>query len=184
MRLPLSAALVLAAYVAAITAFGTWLGRRRRSVADYFLGGRNVPWWAIAACIVATETSTLSFIGVPAGAYAGNMTFLQLAFGYVVGRVLVSVLFLPAYFRGELFTLHATPEAHALQVLAAVQKQFGISLPGREAAHVRAQPVGQSEDKPDQDIYKIWRKVGLDQKSGAPMDGTRWLSRFASCSLI
>jgi SSS family transporter len=63
-----------------------------------------VPWWAICFTIVATETSTLSFIGVPAGAYAGNMTFLQLAFGYVIGRVLVSVLFLPAYFRGELFT--------------------------------------------------------------------------------
>jgi SSS family transporter len=63
-----------------------------------------VPWWAICFTIVATETSTLSFIGVPAGAYAANMTFLQLAFGYVVGRILVSVLFLPAYFRGELYT--------------------------------------------------------------------------------
>ena len=104
MRLPLSAVLVLLAYVAAITAFGTWLGRRRRSVRDYFLSGRNVPWWAIAACIVATETSTLTFIGIPATAYAGNMTFLQLAAGYVVGRILVSVVFIPAYFRGELFT--------------------------------------------------------------------------------
>ena len=63
-----------------------------------------MPWWAICFTIVATETSTLSFIGVPAGAYAGNMTFLQLAVGYVVGRVLVSILFIPAYFRGELFT--------------------------------------------------------------------------------
>jgi SSS family solute:Na+ symporter len=104
MSLPLSAALVLAAYVAAITAFGTWLGRRGRSVQDYFLGGRRVPWWAVAACIVATETSTLTFIGAPGTAYTGDWTFLQLALGYVVGRIFVSVVFLPAYFRGEIYT--------------------------------------------------------------------------------
>jgi solute:Na+ symporter, SSS family len=103
-RLPLSAALVLAAYVAAITAFGTWLGRRRRSVQDYFLGGRRVPWWAVAACIVATETSTLTFIGAPGTAYQGDWTFLQLAFGYVIGRIFVSLVFIPAYFRGEVYT--------------------------------------------------------------------------------
>ncbi len=95
---------VIAGYLLAITAFGSWFARFQKTTRDYFLTGRSVPWWAICFTIVATETSTLSFIGVPAGAYAGNMTFLQLAFGYVVGRVLVSVLFLPAYFRGELFT--------------------------------------------------------------------------------
>ena len=95
---------VIAGYLLAITAFGTWFARFQKTTVDYFLTGRSVPWWAICFTIVATETSTLSFIGVPAGAYAGNMTFLQLAFGYVVGRMLVSVLFLPAYFRGELFT--------------------------------------------------------------------------------
>jgi SSS family solute:Na+ symporter len=95
---------VIAAYLLAITAFGTWFARFQKTTVDYFLTGRSVPWWAICFTIVATETSTLSFIGVPAGAYAGNMTFLQLALGYVIGRVLVSVLFLPAYFRGELFT--------------------------------------------------------------------------------
>jgi solute:Na+ symporter, SSS family len=95
---------VIAVYLLAITAFGSWFARFQKTTRDYFLTGRSVPWWAICFTIVATETSTLSFIGVPAGAYAGNMTFLQLAFGYVVGRVLVSVLFLPAYFRGELFT--------------------------------------------------------------------------------
>ena len=95
---------VIAAYLLAITAFGTWFSRFQKTTVDYFLTGRSVPWWAICFTIVATETSTLSFIGVPAGAYAGNMTFLQLAFGYVIGRVLVSVLFLPSYFRGELFT--------------------------------------------------------------------------------
>lgn len=88
----------------AITAFGTWLGRRGRSVRDYFLGGRSVPWWAIAACIVATETSTLTFIGAPGTAYNGNWTFLQLVFGYVLGRLLIAAIFLPAYFRGEIYT--------------------------------------------------------------------------------
>jgi SSS family transporter len=95
---------VIAGYLLAITAFGTWFARFQRSTRDYFLTGRSVPWWAICFTIVATETSTLSFIGVPAGAYAGNMTFLQLAIGYIAGRLLVSVLFIPAYFRGELYT--------------------------------------------------------------------------------
>lgn len=95
---------VIAGYLLAITAFGSWFARFQKTTRDYFLTDRSVPWWAICFTIVATETSTLSFIGVPAGAYAGSMTFLQLALGYVVGRVLVSVLFLPAYFRGELFT--------------------------------------------------------------------------------
>ena len=98
--------LVIAAYLLAITAFGLWFGRFQKTTRDYFLTGRSVPWWAICFTIVATETSTLTFIGVPAQAYGrpGNMTFLQLAIGYVIGRILVSVLFIPAYFRGELFT--------------------------------------------------------------------------------
>src|SRR5688572_21425316 len=95
---------VIAVYLLGITAFGSWFARFQKTTRDYFLTDRSVPWWAICFTIVATETSTLSFIGVPAGAYAGNMTFLQLAVGYIVGRLLVSVLFIPAYFRGELFT--------------------------------------------------------------------------------
>ena len=95
---------VIAGYLVAITAFGSWFARFQKTTRDYFLTDRSVPWWAICFTIVATETSTLSFIGVPAQAYAGNMTFLQLALGYIVGRILVSVLFIPAYFRGDLFT--------------------------------------------------------------------------------
>ena len=95
---------VIAIYLLGITAFGSWFARFQKTTRDYFLTDRSVPWWAICFTIVATETSTLSFIGVPAGAYGGNMTFLQLAFGYIIGRLLVSVLFIPAYFRGELFT--------------------------------------------------------------------------------
>jgi SSS family transporter len=96
--------LVITAYLIAITAFGSWFARFQKTTRDYFLTNRSVPWWAICFTIVATETSTLSFIGVPAGAFAGNMTFLQLAMGYIAGRLLVSVLFIPAYFRGELYT--------------------------------------------------------------------------------
>lgn len=96
--------LVIAAYLVAITLFGSWFARFQKTTRDYFLADRSAPWWAICFTIVATETSTLSFIGVPAGAYAGNMTFLQLALGYVIGRLLVSALFIPAYFRGELMT--------------------------------------------------------------------------------
>jgi solute:Na+ symporter, SSS family len=108
---------VIAGYLLAITAFGSWFARFQRSTRDYFLTGRSVPWWAICFTIVATETSTLSFIGVPAGAFTGNMTFLQLAIGYVVGRVLVSVLFIPAYFRGELYTSYEL-----------LQRRFGPSV--------------------------------------------------------
>jgi solute:Na+ symporter, SSS family len=108
---------VIAGYLLAITAFGSWFARFQKTTRDYFLTGRSVPWWAICFTIVATETSTLSFIGVPAGAYAGNMTFLQLALGYIVGRFVVSFLFIPAYFRGELFTSYEL-----------LQRRFGPSV--------------------------------------------------------
>ncbi len=103
-RSPRSTTSVIGAYLLAITAFGSWFARYQKTTRDYFLTERSVPWWAICFTVVATETSTLTFIGIPATAYAGNMTFLQLALGYVIGRMLVSVLFIPAYFRGELFT--------------------------------------------------------------------------------
>jgi SSS family transporter len=96
--------LVIGGYLLAITAFGSYFARFQKTTRDYFLTGQSVPWWAICFTIVATETSTLTFISVPATAYAGDMTFLQLVFGYIIGRLLVSVLFIPAYFRGELFT--------------------------------------------------------------------------------
>ena len=96
--------LVIGGYLVAITAFGSYFARFQKPTRDYFLTGQSVPWWAICFTIVATETSTLTFISVPATAYAGNMTFLQLVFGYIIGRVLISVLFIPAYFRRELFT--------------------------------------------------------------------------------
>lgn len=95
---------IIAGYLAAITLFGSYFARFQKTTRDYFLTGRSVPWWAICFTVVATETSTLTFISVPGSAYAGDMTFLQLVFGYVIGRVIISVLFIPAYFRGDLFT--------------------------------------------------------------------------------
>jgi SSS family solute:Na+ symporter len=95
---------VIGGYLLAITAFGSYFARFQKTTRDYFLTGQSVPWWAICFTIVATETSTLTFISVPATAYGGDMTFLQLVFGYVIGRLIVSALFIPAYFRGELFT--------------------------------------------------------------------------------
>src|SRR5262245_38229789 len=96
--------LVICGYLVGITAFGSYFARFQKTTRDYFLTGQSVPWWSLCCTIVATETSTLTFISVPATAFASDMTFLQLVFGYVIGRVLISVLFLPAYFRGELFT--------------------------------------------------------------------------------
>ena len=78
----------------------------QRNINDYFLGGRTAPWWALALSIVATETSTLTIIGTPALAYGGNSTFLQLVFGYVVGRIILAVLFIPRFFRGEFYTAY------------------------------------------------------------------------------
>lgn len=97
---------VLAAYLLATAAFGTLIGRGQKNINDYFLAGRRVPWWAISLSIVATETSTLTFIGAPAIAYTGNLTFLQVVVGYFLGRILVSFFLIPAYFKGEIQTAY------------------------------------------------------------------------------
>ncbi|HEX6323389.1 MAG TPA: sodium:solute symporter, partial [Vicinamibacterales bacterium] len=103
--LPLDYA-VLVAYIAGVTAFGALLGRRQRGARDYFLGGRAIPWWAICFSVVATETSALTFISVPGIAYGGDFWFLQLAFGYLLGRIVIAIVLLPRYFRGELTTAY------------------------------------------------------------------------------
>jgi len=97
---------VIASYLLVITAFGSWFSRFQQTTRDYFLSDHSVPWWAVCFTVVATETSTLTFIGIPASAYTGNFTFLQLAAGYVLGRLLVSLVLLPAYFRGNLVTTY------------------------------------------------------------------------------
>src|SRR5918999_3287655 len=99
---------IIFGYLLGITLFGVWFSRKQETTRDYFLGDRTVPWWAIAASIVATETSTITFISVPGIAYAagGNFQFLQLVFGYLLGRIVISLLFIPSYFRGELLTVY------------------------------------------------------------------------------
>jgi SSS family transporter len=97
---------VILAYLIAITWFGARFRKGQSSLGDYFLGGRHAPWWAIALSIVSAETSTLTIVGTPGLSFAGNLGFLQLVFGYLLGRVAVSVLFLPQYFRGEMFTAY------------------------------------------------------------------------------
>jgi SSS family transporter len=99
---------ILVVYLLGVTLFGIWLGRGQKDVAAYLLGDRNLPWWAVLFSIVATETSTVTFLSIPGLTYAqgGNMLFLQLTLGYIVGRYVVVLLFLPHYFRGSLYTAY------------------------------------------------------------------------------
>ncbi|HVJ87731.1 MAG TPA: sodium:solute symporter [Caulifigura sp.] len=109
---------VAAIYLLLSVAIGMWMGRNNKNIDDYLLGGRNISWWAILGSIVSTETSAATFLSVPGLAWTkgGNLAFLQLAAGYVLGRIIVTVFLLPLYFRGELLT--------AYQIL---QSRFGIA---------------------------------------------------------
>jgi SSS family solute:Na+ symporter len=97
---------IIALYLAGITLFGLRFRKKQRTLRDYFLADRNIPWWAIALSIVAAETSTLTIIGIPGLAYDTDLTFLQVVMGYIVGRVIISFLLLPHYFRGDLYTAY------------------------------------------------------------------------------
>jgi SSS family solute:Na+ symporter len=97
---------IVAAYLVGITLFGLRFRKRQRSLRDYFLADRDIPWWAIALSIVAAETSTLTIISIPGLAYDSNLTFLQVVMGYLLGRIVISFVLLPQYFRGELYTAY------------------------------------------------------------------------------
>src|SRR5207248_9331495 len=105
---------VLAIYLVGITIFGSRFRRSHTTIKDYFLGSRQTSWIVISLSIVATETSTLTLIGVPALAYTayarpeqgGSLTYLQVVVGYIVARIIISLLFIPAYFRGNLLTAY------------------------------------------------------------------------------
>ena len=102
---------LLCVYMLGTVAFGLWMGRGQKSASDYLLGGRDLPWWTLLLSIVATETSTATFLSVPGIAYAakfgtGDLRFLQLPLGYIVGRTIAAYTLVPMYFRGELFTAY------------------------------------------------------------------------------
>lgn len=99
--------LIIILYLAGITWFGIKLAGKQTSTKDYFLGGRKIPWWVVCFSIVATETSTLTFISIPGLAYLTNFNFLQIALGYLIGRVLVALILLPAYYKGEMGTAYS-----------------------------------------------------------------------------
>ncbi len=103
---------IVVAYLGCVLALGIWVGRGKKSLDEYLLGGRDLPWWAILGSIVATETSTATFLSVPAIAFAtgGDLQFLQLTFGYIIGRWIVVVTLLPLFFRGRLLSAYEVLE--------------------------------------------------------------------------
>ena len=106
---------VLVVYLAGTTALGIWLGRDQKDAKDYFVAGKRIPWWAILFSVVATETSALTFISIPGLAYVTNLGFLQIATGYLLGRIVVAFTLLPRYYKGELVTAYAL-----------LQRRFGL----------------------------------------------------------
>ena len=113
MNIPAIDATIVIVYLLAVLAFGLWIGRGQRTSKDYFLGGRSLPWGVLLLSIVATETSTVTFLSLPGipAAINGNLTFLQIAFGYIVGRILIIYVLLPIYFRSEMFTAYEVLES-------------------------------------------------------------------------
>jgi SSS family transporter len=101
---------VLVTYLLGVTAWGAWLGRGQTGGSDYFLGSRSLPWGAVLLSVVATETSTLTFLSIPGVAYAGTLAFLQLTLGYLAGRLVVSAVLLPRYYSGDLATAYGLLE--------------------------------------------------------------------------
>jgi SSS family transporter len=106
--------LVIIAYLGGIVGLGMWFGKDQRNTRDYFLGSRNIPWWGIGVSIVAAETSALTIIGVPAYAFAegGNMMFIQMIVGYVIARLILAVVMVPHYLKGEIYSPYQLLEQH------------------------------------------------------------------------
>src|SRR5688572_22734136 len=107
---------VVPAYVGGTMALGIWRGRCHKDARDYFVADRAIPWWAILFSVVATETSALTFISIPGLAYLADLSFLQVALGYLVGRIVIAFTLLPRYYQGELVTAYAL-----------LQRRFGVA---------------------------------------------------------
>ncbi len=99
--------IIVVLYLVGVTAYGILKGGKQTSAKDYFVSEKAIPWWAVCFAIVATETSALTFISIPGVAYVGNLNFLQIAIGYILGRIVVSYFLLPKYYEGELLTAYA-----------------------------------------------------------------------------
>src|SRR5277367_2315242 len=97
---------VILLYLGGIIVLGIWFGKDQRNTRDYFLGSRDIPWWGIGLSIVAAETSALTIIGVPAMAYGkgGDLAFIQLILGYVIARIILAIVMVPHYFKGEIYS--------------------------------------------------------------------------------
>src|SRR5256714_7202478 len=95
---------VIGLYLFGIIGLGVWFGKDQRNTRDYFLGSKNIPWWGIGLSIVAAETSALTIIGVPGMAYGGNLAFLQLIIGYVIARIILAIVMVPHYLKGEIYS--------------------------------------------------------------------------------
>jgi solute:Na+ symporter, SSS family len=108
--------IVIIVYLAGTTLLGIWVGRRQKDAKDYFVAGREIPWWAVLFSVVASETSALTFISIPGTAYLTNLGFLQLATGYLLGRIVVASVFLPRYYEGEIVTAYTL-----------LEKRFGLA---------------------------------------------------------
>ena len=123
--------IVVVLYLGGTTTLGVWLGRGDRTTRDYFIADHMIPWWAVLISVVATETSAVTFISIPGVAYIGNFTFLQVAAGYILGRIVVAFTLLPRYFRGDLVTAYAL-----------LERRFGLGHApfciGRVHGHSRA----------------------------------------------
>ena len=96
--------LVIIAYLVGMVALGVWFGKDQRTTRDYFLGSKNTSWWLIGFSILATETSALTIIGVPAIAYGGDIAFIQLIIGYVIARIILAIVMVPLYLKGEIYS--------------------------------------------------------------------------------
>jgi solute:Na+ symporter, SSS family len=96
--------LVIFLYLGGIILLGVWFGKDQKNTRDYFLGSKNIPWWGIGLSIVAAETSAVTIIGVPATAYGTDITFLQMIVGYVIARVILAIVMVPHYFKGEIYS--------------------------------------------------------------------------------
>ncbi len=157
-RVPAADWIVIIAYLVGVVALGLWLSRGQRSKRDYFLGNRDIPWWSVGLSIVATETSALTFIGVPAMAFGalhldsaggystsgGNSYFIQIATGYVLARLIVAAIMVPHYFNGDVYTpyqLLTRAFGRKVRTMAASFALFNMCLQAGFRVYVTAIPV-------------------------------------------